>query len=340
MPNAPSISVVVPVHNGGDAFRRCVRALAGALSPADELVVVADGETDGAWRDLPPSAASVRTLVLPESGGPARARNRGATEARGDVLFFVDADVVVAPDAVERVRGRFAAEPGLAALVGSYDATPGDGAFLSQYRNLLHHWTHQTAREPFETFWTGCGAVRRDAFLALGGFDEGYAQPSIEDIEFGYRLGGAGHPIALDKGLQVTHLKAWRAPDMVRTDVLRRAAPWTELLLKRGAVEDNLNVDVRSRASLVAVAAAGVSAFAAPLAPRPALAAGAASVLAFAALNAPFYGYLRRVRGRRFALRAVPWHAAYYASAGAGFALGAARHLLTPPPARRTVSSS
>ena len=76
---------------------------------------------------------------------------------------------------------------------------------------------------------------------------------------------------------------------------------------------------------------AAVAACAAPLAPRPALAAGAASALAFAALNAPFYGYLRRVRGTRFALRAVPWHAAYYASAGVGFALGAARHALTPP---------
>lgn len=323
----PSVSVVVPVHNGGDDFRACAEALARALRPGDEWVVVADGETDGAWRDLPPTEATVQTVVRPIAGGPSAARNDGARAASGDVLFFVDADVVVPDWAVDHVRERFAAGPEVDALVGSYDAHPGDPAFLSQYRNLLHHYTHQTADPArFTTFWTGCGAVRRSAFLRLGGFDEGYGVPSIEDIEFGYRLTEAGGQIELDSALQVTHLKAWGLGDMVRTDVLKRAAPWTELLLQRGSVDNSLNVDRRNRASLVAVGLAAVSPLVALASPVGAAVLAAGAVGTFGALNGSFYRYLWGIRGPGFALRTVPWHAVYYACAGLGFAVGTARH--------------
>lgn len=300
--------------------------------------MVADGETDGAWRETP-SGPTVRSVLLPTPRGPAVARNRGAARATGDVLFFVDADVVVRPDTVERVRAAFEADPGLSALVGSYDDAPGDPAFLSQYRNLLHHYTHQTAGDTLSTFWTGCGAVRRDVFEALGGFDESFAVPSVEDIEFGYRLTDAGHRIGLDPGLQVTHLKAWGALDMVRTDVLRRAAPWAELLLQRGQADNSLNVDRRSRLSVAATGTMGAAAVAAPFRPRAALPVAAGAACLLVGLNVGFYRYLSGVRGPRFALRAVPWHALYYGCSGLGLALALVRAargrsappLLTPP---------
>lgn len=332
-----SVSVIVPVHNGGGAFRRCAAALAEALRPSDELVIVADGETDGAWRDLPRVPSSVQTVLNPTPRGPAVARNRGAKLATGDVLFFVDADVVVRPDTVDRVREAFAS--GLDALVGSYDDTPGDSAFLSQYRNLLHHYTHQVAgHQPaavgpyasLATFWTGCGAVRRDLFRQLGGFDESYPVPCIEDIEFGYRLTDAGHRIAIDPDLQVTHLKAWSAAEMIRTDVFRRAAPWAELLLERGGAENALNVDHRSRLSVLAVGGMLAGGVAAPFRPRLALSGAGFAACAFLSLNYPFYKYLTHRRGLGFALRTLPWHMLYYGCSGAGFALALLRQSRNP----------
>jgi len=329
-----SVSVIVPVHNGGDAFRRCVAALAGALSPEDELVIVADGETDSAWRDLPPMPATVQTVLNSTPRGPAVARNRGAELATGEVLFFVDADVVVQPGTVDRVREAFEAYASLDAFVGSYDDTPGDPAFLSQYRNLLHHYTHQVAGRQLEevgpyaalsTFWTGCGAVRRDLFLSLGGFDESYPVPCIEDIEFGYRLTDAGHRIGIDPDLQVKHLKAWDAAGMIRTDVFQRAAPWAELLLKRGGAENTLNVDRRSRLSVMTVGAMLASGVAASFRPRAALPITALTACAFLGLNFPFYKYLARRRGLGFALQTLPWHMLYYGCSGAGFALALLR---------------
>ena len=57
---------------------------------------------------------------------------------------------------------------------------------VSQYRNLLHHFVHQHGHAEASTFWAGCGAIRRAAFDAVGGFDAArFPRPSIEDIELG-----------------------------------------------------------------------------------------------------------------------------------------------------------
>lgn len=74
------------------------------------------------------------------------------------------------------------------ALIGSYDDDPKSPDFISQYRNLMHCSVHQTGRSEASTFWSGCGAIRREVFLESGGFDETYVRPAIEDIELGYRL--------------------------------------------------------------------------------------------------------------------------------------------------------
>ena len=78
--------------------------------------------------------------------------------------------------------------------------------------------------------------------LALGGFDEGYRQPSIEDIELGYRLKQAGHRIRLCKALQVKHLKRWSVVSLLKSDFFDRALPWTELILRDRRVINDLNL--------------------------------------------------------------------------------------------------
>src|ERR687894_766679 len=94
-----------------------------------------------------------------------------------------------APDELSRIEAAFADDPGLTALFGSYDDRPEAPGAVSGFRNLLHHHVHQGGAGPARTFWAGLGAVRRDAFVAAGGFDEGrYPVPSIEDIELGMRL--------------------------------------------------------------------------------------------------------------------------------------------------------
>ncbi len=253
-PRRPPLSVVIPVHNGGHDFERCLRRLRDSdPTTAIELIVVDDGSTD----DSAALAASFgATVVRNESPlGPAAARNLGALAATAPLVFFLDADVAVHPDTLFRAVVRFEADPGLAALFGSYDDAPTAPGVVSQYRNLLHHYVHQQGEfvddaRPAKTFWTGCGAIRRQVFLDLGGFDPRlYRRPAIEDIEFGYRLARAGFRTILARDVQATHLKRWTLRTVIKTDVFQRGVPWMLLMKRSGIVETDLNVSAASRSS-------------------------------------------------------------------------------------------
>lgn len=323
--SALSISIIVPVHDGSDGLRRCLASAAACVPPAAEIIVV-----DDASRDTSLAVAremDARTLPLPVQAGPAHARNRGAALARGDLLFFVDADVAVRPDATAQVLDAFGREPHLVAVFGSYDDTPAAENFLSQYRNLLHHWVHQTSAEEASTFWAGCGAVRRAVFIESGGFDESYSRPSIEDIELGSRLRRAGHAIRLRKSLQGTHLKRWTATALLTADIRDRALPWSALLLRDGLLND-LNVRWSNRLSAAAVLAALATLAAGLRWPSLWLLTGGLT-LVLLWLDAPLYAFFRRRRGAIFAAGAIACHWLYYLYSSAAFAFVVMRHLWT-----------
>src|SRR5262249_29673836 len=140
-PRSPSLSVVVPVRNGGRDFERCLRRLRDSVLTDFELIVIDDGSTDDSAAIARAAGASL--LRNPVPTGPGAARNLGPQAAKASLIFFLDADVAVHSDTLERAIGRFLSDPGLAALFGSYDDSPTVPGPVSQYRNLLHHFVHQ-----------------------------------------------------------------------------------------------------------------------------------------------------------------------------------------------------
>lgn len=343
----PALSVIVPAYRCARDLERCLLALRASDLPraAWEIVVADDGSPD----DTPAVAARLADQVVRVAGGPrgpAAARNAAAACAQGDVLVFVDADVCVAPDALRRFRDLFAGAPGLSAAFGAYDLAPAAPSFVSQYRNLLHHYVHAAGAGPATTFWAGCGAVRTDAFRAVGGFDaERYPRPQIEDIDLGYRLAARGGRIVLDPRIQGRHLKRWTWRGGVVTDVRDRGVPWMRLLLERGelAAAGPLNLQRREKA-LTAIVAAGL-----PVAAAAALAdfrAGATALMlvlgAVVAGNARLLGWFARVRGLGFAARVVPLRVQYYLlnAWSAAWAIVTQRRHPRRAPALRPASSS
>ncbi len=266
-PGRTTVSVVIPVRNGPKDIADCLAAIARSTRAPTEILVVDDASVD----DTAAVALSLgaRVLRLPENVGPAAARNRGAELARGDILFFTDADVRVHPDTIDRAVAALTRTDEFAAVLGSYDETPSDPGFISQYKNLFHHWVHQHAKEEAQTFWTGCGAVRRDTFLVIGGFNEGYGRPSIEDIELGFRLRAAGCRIRLDKGMQATHAKRWTWFDLMRTDILLRGAPWIALMLRDRYAPSDLNLSIASKIATLFAIGFGVSSLGLLIAGQP-----------------------------------------------------------------------
>jgi GT2 family glycosyltransferase len=354
------ISIVIPVRNGGFNFVHCLNAIQRARAEcADlaetELMVVDDGSTDDSLAHA--RAAGAHVISTAGGCGPAAARNLGARAAAGDHLFFVDADVALHPEALRRAAQAFQANRELDACFGSYDDAPAGPNFLSQYKNLLHHYVHQHARAEASTFWTGCGAIRLSTFHALGGFDEQtYRRPSIEDIDLGYRLRRRGGKIRLLKEMQCTHLKRWTVRSLLRSDIFERGIPWTVLLWRgsrstddpatpiraRKAYQLDLNLQKSSRACVALVGLLIASLVALPFTslfwPLPILLA--ASLLW---LNRHLYLFFFRKRGLGFMLAAIPWHWLYYFYSGLSFILGTAHYFLhgaRPIAADGTLASS
>jgi GT2 family glycosyltransferase len=318
-----SISIITPVHNGGERFQQYLSSLKQFAPPETEVIIVADGDEESG--DLA-QAYGMRVLKTPTAEGPAKARNLGAKAATGEILFFLDADVTIAAETIERVNRVFAQETDLAVCIGSYDDSPGETNFLSQYKNLLHHYTHQTGNEEASTFWGACGAIRRDIFLKIGGFDESYRLPCVEDIELGYRLKQAGYKIKLCKTIQVKHLKHWGIISLLRADFFYRAIPWTALILRHRQLNNDLNLQWSSRMSVVLTYTL-IAAMVAAWWQIGALAIAAVAIALLLKLNYPLYQFFNRKRGIVFAIATIPWHWLYYLYSGLAFAIGIVRHV-------------
>ena len=330
-----NLTIIVPAYNCIPALRQCLSALLAQVGHEMEIIVVDDASTDA----TPAVAAEVgvRVIHAPRNGGPGMARNLGAAIAAGDILLFVDSDVVIGPGVLRRVVETFQTRPKLAALFGSYDDKPAANTLVSTYRNLLHHYTHQTGNPDAATFWAGLGAVKRQIFLEIGGFDgERYFRPSIEDIELGYRLKRAGHTILLDRELQAKHLKKWTLKSVVMTDVFCRAIPWTRLILERGQTESDLNLKFGQRAS------GALTLLATLLLPfsmwQPMLLwAVAVLLLSVIAYNFSLYVFFRRASGFTFALACIPLHFLYLLYSTLSYLYVRTVHFLNPSAPRSVI---
>jgi glycosyltransferase involved in cell wall biosynthesis len=337
---APRMSVIVPVHNGKLQLPRCLEALRASEFSDFEVIVVDDCSTDNTPQIVERSGA--RYLRTPRKLGPGGGRNLGVNEARGEIVAFVDADVVIAPNTLGQIAADFDADAELVAVFGSYDEAPAWSDFLSQYKNLMHHYVHQMASERASTFWAGCGAIRKEVFLQFGGFDtERYPNPSIEDIDLGFRLWQAGRKILLDKKIQVKHLKKWTVRGLLRADITYRAIPWTRLILETRTLPTDLNLTFSSRVSAVLVGLLVLGLLVLPVAALGRLpgvsatlllAVLAAIVVLLVALNWRVYAWFAARRGWLFTCGAAIAHWAYYFYSGAVFVLCTIAHKLRGSP--------
>jgi GT2 family glycosyltransferase len=311
----------MPVHGGVALLIESLAALRASVCSPFEVLVVDDGTP--AQHAAAIEAAAVAgggRLVRQAQAGPGAARNRGAQEAEGEILVFIDADVKVHPETLGQIRAAFEPDAGLAGVFGSYDNKPSAGTLVSDYRNLLHHYVHQNSRREAKTFWAGCGAIRREVFLKAGGFDAAFGRPSIEDVDLGLRLTGAGHRIELRKEIQCTHAKCWTLRSFFLTDLFQRAIPWTEMLLTReGGLPADLNFGVSQKLSVPLALVLVLSLLFGLWVPM--LVCG----ILLVGLNLGFFGYLARLRGVMFAVATFPLQVVHYLASALGLFGGVLR---------------
>ena len=141
-----TLSVIMPMYNANRFMPLVLKPLLEMQRRGEvlEVIVVDDVSTDDSIAVATELGATV--LRSPRNVGPGAARNIGVAEAKGDIVWFVDSDVIAHDDGAKRMKAAFS-DPQTVAVFGSYDDAPPAQNFMSQYKNLIHHYYHQQGRE-------------------------------------------------------------------------------------------------------------------------------------------------------------------------------------------------
>jgi glycosyltransferase involved in cell wall biosynthesis len=329
----PYLSVIIPVRNGGRFLPQMLETLCASDYPRDhwELIVVDDASTDDSA--LVASRFADVIIRLPgRARGPGYARNRGVERARGQCVVFLDADVVVRTETLRQIATTLTSRADIDAVFGAYCDEPLAAGLVSQYRNLLHHYTHDQDPGEVHSFWAGCGAVRRHVFMDVGMYDEWrFSRAQIEDIELGYRISGNGYRILLRPDIQVTHLKRWTFWGMMRADFVDRGVPWARLLSEQrtllgpsAAKLASLNLRAKEKSNALFVSL-GVGLLVLSIALRnPRLADFGMAFLVLVVLRGlSLYSFFFQKRGLIFVVSAIVLHLIYYLTAAVSVTWGA-----------------
>lgn len=325
------ISVVIPVRNGARTLDACLGAACAAARPGDEVVVVDDGSDDESAAIAARHPCRLVRLGAPRGAGAAR--NAGAAAARGETLFFTDADCVLAPGTLERVEADLAETGPRAVIGGTYETRAFDAGFFPAFQAVFINY-HET-RRPADPDYVASHAMAISTadFRAVGGFAERFL-PILEDVEFCHRLRRAGFRLLVDPRLLLRHDFGFGLAGSLR-NAARKARYW----IRYSARNRDLLADsgTASRGLKAGGALAGVAwlciAGAATLG-RPALLwAAPACVLGAIAANAGLVRAFRAAGGRAFAIAAAAYLVLLYPCAiAAGAARGFADLVRTPRP--------
>src|SRR3990170_1115557 len=171
MNEQPLVSVIIPNYNYASTIGECVKAAQRQTYPSIEVIVADDASTDDSVAIA--RALGVTVLQVPVNSGVSTARNLGAAHAKGEVLFFVDSDVALAPDAVERAVAYLRDEPGLGAICGMYRAEPMfPDSLVKRYRAIQQYVWFNEVEGAIPGLHSALFAMRRETFLEVGEFND------------------------------------------------------------------------------------------------------------------------------------------------------------------------
>ena len=199
------ISVVIPSHNSSSTLRECLSAVFASDYRRFEVLVVDDASEDGS--DEIAKSYPVNLTRLPGNMGAAYARNQGIDKAKGEIVLFLDSDIIIRDDSLSRVMEDFNTNPQVDGVAGIYSKATRYRGFFSRYKHSVWRYRFMMGDSQEDSFTTAFLAVKRQV-LKKRRFDEAYKAASIEDIELGRMLIESGHRFMLDKGLEAEHVKS------------------------------------------------------------------------------------------------------------------------------------
>ena len=211
-------SVIIPAHNSEQYIERCLEhVLSSDLGREFEVIVVDDDSGD-----LTVEKAKKFGVIMvrnKENGGPAFSRNQGAKIARGDVLVFVDSDMMIYPDTLKKIAHFLKEKNGFMGVSGNYEPHCPMKNFLSCFKNVFACYARMNQPENVDWAQSSLFAIKADAFKSVGGFNEQLRH--CEDVMLGRALVRHGYKIAFCRTLGAKHMKVYSLSSFIKERIAR-----------------------------------------------------------------------------------------------------------------------
>ena len=272
-----------------------------------------------------------KSIRLNEPCGAWYARNKGAELTQGDILVFIDSDMVIQPDTLSRIHHQFS-QNHYAAISGVCGLKSDNKSVVTRYKNLWMFYSYIKSPRDSEWFICGTGAIKRDVFVELQGFDAiFFTRKGGGDLEFGRRLKEAGKQILLDKELQVEHLQHYTLSGLLRND-FKRSRGWFQLAVQKRMILDvakKLRIANIYPAFILSIPVSIVSLFSLLLSPfsRVFFVLAILTALVYLIINLPLFRFFRKEEGNIFLLKAIPLSWIDHMISGFGILSGSINHV-------------
>ncbi|MFC1844641.1 glycosyltransferase family 2 protein [Thermodesulfobacteriota bacterium] len=224
----PFISIIIPNHNGEKTIGLCLEAACSSNYSNFEIVVVDDSSTDNSIALIAPYPC--RLIRLPEHGGASRARNVGAENSKGDVLFFIDADCLLQKDTLAKAASAYINNGPEIIIGGTYTRLPYDQNFFSIFQSIFIHYSETKNIQNPDYIATHAMLIRAEVFKTSGGLNEEF-MPILEDVEFSHRLKRLGYRLRMEPAIQVQHIFDFTLKKSFRNGI-RKTKYWSIYSIK------------------------------------------------------------------------------------------------------------
>lgn len=318
------ISVIIPIRDGNETLKRCLSSLKASSLPPTEVIVVDDYSKEDCSEIV--KSFGFKWMRMDKPREAENARNKGAESSTGDILVFTDCDMVIHPDALEKIHQHFCKDH-YAAISGVCSPESQDRSMASRYKHLWMYYSYVNSPKDFDFWISSIGAVKRDIFFGLKGFGTIFqTKYGGGDLEFGRRLKLAGQKICLDTKIQGTHLKRFTLWSLLRNDY-SRGKGWFRFAVRNRLlpyVLKKLRIANIYPAFIISVILSLIFFLSLLLLPfwNISLYLIVSSLLAYSMINYPLFRFFRKRGGTGFLLKAIPLSFVDHLVAGFGVIRG------------------
>jgi glycosyltransferase involved in cell wall biosynthesis len=228
LPVPPFISVIIPNYNGEKTIGRCLDAAFASQYGNFEVIVVDDCSADSSTDII--EKYPCRLIRLSEHGGASKARNTGARNSTGDVLFFIDGDCLLQPDTLGKAAAAYQKQGPGVIIGGTYTPLPYDRKFFSIFQSVYIHYSETKNSLNPDYLATHAMLIAKDLFQKSGGFNEQF-MPILEDVEFSHRLKKMGAALRMVQEIQVQHIFNFTLAKSMRNGI-RKSKYWSIYSIK------------------------------------------------------------------------------------------------------------